>query len=691
MKNQKITIPAGYTYLSDYAKDFNWEMPKGILHKGVAGCGGTTLILENDAPYILCSPRVELLNNKYGQMINEGKTNVLFVRGTDKDAGITGTKEADINVFIDSCLSNNVAPKILVTYDSLKKVTETMRANNMFAMFKVCIDEYQQLLSDASFKSEVEMDFLEEVSKFPYITFMSATPIDEEYLNEIEELKYMDVTELDWTDCLVTKVIYKECKRPFDAMLGIIDQYKNGGYELDGKVSNEAVFFVNSVEVIMNVIKQAGLTPDEVNIIVAKNIRNKEAILDLNKNEKEANSFNVKIEDKKYKFEYGKLPMRGEQHKMFTFVTSTAFQGCDFYNENAISFVFADKEKPNTLTDISTELRQIAGRLRNNKNPFRDRLIMFFNTGGYYKPIKEFENEVSDKINYTKYKIDEYNRLPKDDIKNKEFELILRNQLIYKYEDTYIRCKVIRDNSGNIIDKQMLYNKWAELSERFKYKTRFKLYYDEISIKTALNKHFEPIDLGDTNEQLFNKQLDITALPADFEKKMKMYIEFIENGANQMFVNVLERRKPILKEYYERLGADKIKALSYKEADLRRACHKKDNTEGIEAIIHTKFKVGDRYTKPELKNIIQSIYDIRNIEAKAKATDIEDYFEIKTAVITNEKTNKKSKGFELVKAKAVIKRYNKEEYRAFKQYQNAINSDAMFKRLEEETNVICEL
>lgn len=49
---------------------------------------------------------------------------------------------------------------------------------------------------------------------------------------------------------------------------------------------------------------------------------------------------------------------------MFTFCTSTAYAGCDFYSTNAATFVISDCNRPNTAVDIATELVQIAGRRR---------------------------------------------------------------------------------------------------------------------------------------------------------------------------------------------------------------------------------------------------------------------------------------------------------------------------------------
>ena len=111
--------------------------------------------------------------------------------------------------------------------------------------------------------------------------------------------------------------------------------------------SKECVIFLNSVTNILDIIKKTGLSPDDVNIIVGNSAENDAQI--------------GKLGDG---FIRGRIPLNGEKNKMFTFCTSTAFAGCDFYSDCATSFVISDGKRINTTIDISTDLVQIAGRQR---------------------------------------------------------------------------------------------------------------------------------------------------------------------------------------------------------------------------------------------------------------------------------------------------------------------------------------
>lgn len=126
--------------------------------------------------------------------------------------------------------------------------------------------------------------------------------------------------------------------------------------------SKECVIFLNSVTNIVNIIKKTGLSPADVNIIVANNDVNERFVKELGK-----------------EYEIGGIPLEGEPHRMFTFCTSTAFAGCDFYSTCASTFVVSDNKRVHTSIDIATELAQIAGRQRLESNPFRKAIFFIYN------------------------------------------------------------------------------------------------------------------------------------------------------------------------------------------------------------------------------------------------------------------------------------------------------------------------
>lgn len=86
----------------------NWngfELPKGILNKGVTGCGATSVAIEDEHKTIICSPRINLILNKHEQYAG---TLAVYGKVTENE--------------IKNYLEQTDKPKILVTYDSLPKV-----------------------------------------------------------------------------------------------------------------------------------------------------------------------------------------------------------------------------------------------------------------------------------------------------------------------------------------------------------------------------------------------------------------------------------------------------------------------------------------------------------------------------------------------------------------------------------------
>ena len=133
----------------------------------------------------------------------------------------------------------------------------------------------------------------------------------------------------------------------------------------------------------------------------------------------------------------GVIPLKGEQHKKFTFCTSTAFAGCDFYSTCASTFVISDNKKSYTSIDIATELAQIAGRQRLECNPFRNTVTFIYNVDvgeskdDSYKA--DLEKKLQDSKEYARHK----NSLTG---KNREFAIkeIQTCQKLNKYSEHYV-------------------------------------------------------------------------------------------------------------------------------------------------------------------------------------------------------------------------------------------------------------
>jgi hypothetical protein len=146
-------------------------------------------------------------------------------------------------------------------------------------------------------------------------------------LDEFNDLPYIN---MDWSKEDSTRVLKPSLKVLTMKSVGtklpeIIQSYKDGNFERAVRIvngypreiiSDEAVFYVNSVNHIVSIIKKCDLQPEEVNILCSNTPEN------LKKIQRKLGK----------KFTIGKIPLKGVKPKMFTFCTRTVYLGADFYS-----------------------------------------------------------------------------------------------------------------------------------------------------------------------------------------------------------------------------------------------------------------------------------------------------------------------------------------------------------------------
>ena len=55
-----MKVPTNVNFLNEWT---GFELPRGIVNKGITGCGATTLAIEDEHKSIICSPRINLIKN----------------------------------------------------------------------------------------------------------------------------------------------------------------------------------------------------------------------------------------------------------------------------------------------------------------------------------------------------------------------------------------------------------------------------------------------------------------------------------------------------------------------------------------------------------------------------------------------------------------------------------------------------
>lgn len=590
---ETIKVPANVNYLNEWV---GFELPRGIVNKGITGCGATTLAIEDAHKTIICSPRINLIKNKSRQ--HKG---TLAVYGDVR------------NVEIEDYLRNSPKPKLLATYDSIPRLSNIIKDKSDW---RVVVDEYQYILIDSGFKSETEMLLLEELKKYPYVTYLSATPIADKYMLQMDWFKDMSYTILEWSNVEKRFVNRVQSKNPINNAVEIVRNYQRGIYAstlVNGErvESKECVIFLNSVTNIVNIIKQTGLQSDEVNIIVAFTGENEFLVKKLGK-------------DKQGRYyEIGCIPLEGEPHKKFTFCTSTAFAGCDFYSTCASTFVVSDNKKVNTSIDIATELAQIAGRQRLECNPFRNTITFIYNVDVGESKESSYKATLNEKWQKSVKNANYKNSVTDKDLKEDLIKETNDSQRLNKYSISYVWY--------DSVNQRFSVNRMAYLNDNFSYDVQKENYLDGILVRKQLEDSGFNVNENEVHSD-YEEQLECIIKKEGFSDRMKRYCEYRKNKENcQYFIAdaIMERQYEDLKLYYDSLGYERIKALGYKESNLKNEMMSKQVTYYLYKEFRTIFPVGTRLLTDIIKLKMEEVYARYGIRQKGVASHLEKKFGIK--------------------------------------------------------------
>jgi len=689
----KIIVPESVRFISDWGEynlnDFNFQH---ILDKKVPGCGYTEYCLRNDMDIILCSPRKVLLQNKKDQHEkdvfyfkndiepsanydkdldpinkNQGEDNdgeggsriaggFLFV--TDKELKLKQQREEKIrksieatkiklNEYINKCLTDNKPYKILVTYDSFRILKEALEELKMFDRFYTVVDEFQSILVDSRFKAGVELEFAELLKGVNKVCYVSATPMIEKYLKQIELFKDTPYYELDWEKENPIRILKPDLK--IRAAEGgsisktakkIIDSYLNGKFESasvkdeNGKIniieSKEAVFFVNSVNNICDIIKKNKLSPSQVSIFCADTQENRRKV-----KKKLGPTFSKLVGES--------IPLKDQPRKMFTFCTRTVYLGADFYSDNARTFILSDANIDSLAVDISLDLPQILGRQRLNANPWRNRGEFYYKTNGKTIPKNVFDDKVKQKDIETEKELKNFNKV---DYKDSQIRLTEASIKSDNYKASYVG---VNYHGGSV--PIAVTNYLVRLAEERAFDIQQLDYKDRFSIfNSLLNNNL-------TGYSVTKKIYDILTKFESFTNFKNKFSYILNPGLNlteEEFNFILNQIPLDFRNLIDVLGVEKCRELSNTCNRTRidkvyKDCLKQNSTNDLKNNILEEFKVGEKYSKNFIKEKLSEIYSNQNLSRKAKATDINEYFETKNS--TRIVDDKRENVLEIVKLK----------------------------------------
>ena len=157
-------------------------------------------------------------------------------------------------------------------------------------------------------------------------------------------------------------------------------------------------------------------------------------------------------------------------------------------------------------------------------------------------------------------------------------------------------------------------------------------------------------DIRDEVSEFMGKFQELTR----FTDKMRL---LCESSLTDKAKEIILSQIPIeYKTYLTTLSLEKLKACRYQKSyiDQECFCFLTKGGKDLKTILFSKFKVGERYSSLDIKNILSELYSIFGISSKAKATDLLNYFEVKDAKVNLvDETGKliRVRGYELLKRK----------------------------------------
>ena len=538
-----------------------FEFPNGVLNKQLAGCGATEFAICNDEPTVILSPRLGLIESKVNQ-----HPELLEVK-----AGVTVD---DIKAFSGK--------KIISTYDSFYKIREALDLTH----YRVLCDEMQFIIKDSAFKSNTIRRMLKDLQDLPKVTYISATPLENIY-KELSYFKNMPYEEIFWTNYTVReKLNLVAAKSPLLEAAKLAKSYANG-VMLDD--TDSIVIFVNSINGICSIIKKAGLTPENTNILMAATDGNKAKL-------------------SKVGFEKGTLPNKGEAYKPVTICTSAYAAGADFYNKAAVMYIVSDVyvTKPFSIAD---EIPQIAGRLRlGNKG-----ITLLYKAGDVkYATVEEKRARTAELVAG-------YN-LATGVVREKQIQSLEASLMV----------------AGSCDTDYMFYNRDTERFEEDELAVMADKYNVEIlnTYKTGilLNKGLQNDFEITTSKVTDTEKIELIKRDRGFESALKTYIEG----------TVFERASvvlqyPTITKYMNKINEKQAKALGYQESKIKNFIATECKMNDIKAEILKTF-TGATPVK-RVKEVLGDIYTKHHIQKTAKATDVvamlPDYYEIKVVKVNN--------------------------------------------------------
>ena len=281
------------------------------------------------------------------------------------------------------------------------------------------------------------------------------------------------------------------------------------------------------------------------------------------------------------------------------------------------------------------------------KNPWSNSATFYYRSTADYRRMsgEDFQKIIESKKKSTENLLLAYNTTL-DAVK---FDLAKNYQKVaksYNYKDDYVSVNKIHTSDGNIILKPVpnnlvLVNEIRAFKiQQIDYKNRFTVFSTVHNILTK----------DDIVNQEVSEFLGIYIGLTTIYDKLKLLCEY---GLSQDAINIVLGQisdSDEIKSYYITLGPQRLKGMGYHITKIKKALGIVTfSDELLDATIYNEFKVGDKITLSGIKDRLGYLYKSISYDKTPKATDLENYFEVKKCTINL--PGKRVNGLEIINKK----------------------------------------
>ena len=201
----------------------------------------------------------------------------------------------------------------------------------------------------------------------------------------------------------------------------------------------------------------------------------------------------------------------------------------------------------------------------------------------------------------------------------------------------------INQKTKQVVKLKPVFNKLVLITEERAFELQQEDYADRFSVFTATQTEgMESIE--DEVERKVEEFNDIKRV----NDKLKFLVEYSKTTTKENLENFLELIPGKYKDYYLIVGPEIITACSYAESEIKKrwmeTVSNSEIKDEVVSEIYKIFTVGKRYSKKDIKSMLNDLYEKLGYQKKAKATDLELYYIMKPVYLTAEKQN----GFEII-------------------------------------------